>query len=207
MAAPQWLQWARRVQAVAQSGLTYARDEYDRERYTELQTIAAEMMAVGGSGDVVAIQQLFAAQHGYATPKVGVRAVVIDDAQRLLLVRDMSDGCWAPPGGWADVGDTPAQVAVREVREESGYEVRVKRLIAVLDRDVQGHAPIPWHVYNIYFLCEVVGGVATTNHETRDVGWFARDAMPELSRDRMQPHLVALFYAYHADETLPVAFD
>lgn len=207
MAAPQWLQWARRMQALAQSGLTYARDAYDRERYTELQTIAAEMMAVAGNGDVVAVKHLFAAQHGYATPKVGVRAVVIDAAQRLLLVRDMSDGCWAPPGGWADVGDTPAQVAVREVREESGYEVRVKRLIAVLDRDKQGHAPIPWHVYNIYFLCEVVGGVATTNHETGDVGWFARDAMPELSRDRMQPHLVALFYAYHADETLAVAFD
>ena len=207
MQTPQWLQWARRIQALAQSGLTYARDEYDRERYSELQGIAAQMLAMGGNGDVGAIQQLFAAQHGYATPKVGVRAVVIDDQQRLLLVRDTADGCWAPPGGWADVGDTPAQVAVREVREESGYEVRVKRLIAVLDRDVQGHTPIPWHVYNIYFLCEVVGGVATPSHETGDVGWFGRDALPELSRDRMQPHLVALFFAHDADETLPVAFD
>ena len=207
MQTPAWLQWARRIQALAQSGLTYAREEYDRERYTELQAIAAEMMAAGGNGDAAAIQQLFVAQHGYATPKVGVRAVVIDDAQRLLLVRETFDGCWAPPGGWADVGDTPSQVAVREVREESGYEVRVTGLIAVLDRDVQGHTPILWHVYNLYFLCEVVGGVATTNHEKGDVGWFARDAMPELSRDRMQPHLVALFFAHHADDTLPVAFD
>jgi len=207
MAALQWLQWARRMQALAQSGLTYARDGSNCTGKLETLIDVPATIIVAGNGDVDVPRNEIAPQELATTPKVGVRAVVIDAAQRLLLVRDMSDGCWAPPGGWADVGDTPAQVAVREVREESGYEVRVKRLIAVLDRDKQGHAPIPWHVYNIYFLCEVVGGVATTNHETRDVGWFARDAMPELSRDRMQPHLVALFYAYHADETLPVAFD
>lgn len=206
---PPWLQWARRIQALAQSGLTYTRDEYDRERYTELIDIAATMLTTGSgeSIDLATARMWFAAQHGYATPKVGIRAVVFDDNARLLLVRERADGGWAPPGGWADIGDTPAQVAVREVREESGYEVRVKRVIAVLDRDKQGHAPIPWHIYIIYFLCELVGGTAMTSHETPEVGWFARDAMPVLSDDRIQPHLIELFYAYHADDTLPVAFD
>ena len=205
---PQLLTWARRIQALAQSGLTYGRDPYDRERYQELQEIAAHMMVASSTdGDIATVQTLFAQQHGYATPKVGVRAVVFDDVGRLLLVRENTDGGWTPPGGWADVGDSPSQVAIREVAEESGYQVRVTRLLGVLDRDKQGHSPIPWHVYNIYFMCEVVAGVATPSSETSAVAWFDRQHIPPLSLDRVQPHLIDLFFAYYDDPTLPAAFD
>lgn len=205
---PPLLTWARRIQALAQSGLTYGRDPYDRERYQELQEIAAQMMVASSTdGELAPVQALFAQQHGYATPKVGIRAVVFDDMGRLLLVRETSDGGWTPPGGWADVGDSPAQVAVREVAEESGYNVRVLRLIGVLDRDKQGHPAIPWHVYNMYFLCEVVSGVASPSSETSAVAWCNRQQIPPLSLDRIQPHLIELFFAYYDDPTLPAVFD
>ena len=205
---PHLLTWARRIQAVAQSGLTYGRDPYDRERYQALQEIAAQMMVASSTdGELGPVQALFAQQQGYATPKVGVRAVVFDDVGRLLLVRETADGGWTPPGGWADVGDSPSQVAIREVAEESGYDVRVTRLLGVLDRDKQGHSPIPWHVYNIYFMCEVISGVATPSSETSAVAWFERQQIPPLSLDRIQPHLIDLFFAYHDDPTLPAVFD
>lgn len=204
---PQWLSWARRIQALAQSGLTYARDEFDRERYHELQTIAAEMMASGTDTPLESVQSLFDAQNGYATPKVGVRSVVFDPQGRLLMVREKADGGWTPPGGWCDVGSTPAEVAVREVYEETGYQVRVQRLIAVLDRDKQGHTPIPWHIYIVFFLCEIIGGEMAPSHEVSEVGWFAQDQMPPLSLDRVVPAEIALFFRYQAHPELPPAFD
>ena len=207
MATPQWLVWSRRVQALAQSGLTYAKDEFDRERYQELQQIAAEMMAHGTEAPLAPVRALFAQEHGYATPKVGVRAVVFDAQQRLLMVREKADGGWTPPGGWCDVGSTPAEVVAREVFEETGYEVRVTRLIAVLDRDKQGHTPIPWHIYIIFFQCEVVGGELHPSHEVSDVQWFARADIPPLSLDRVVPAEIELFFRYQAHPELPVAFD
>lgn len=133
--------------------------------------------------------------------------MVFDDVGRLLLVRKNADGGWTPPGGWADVADSPAQVAIREVAEESGYQVRVTRLLGVLDRDKQGYSPIPWHVYNIYFMCEVISGVATPSSETSAVAWFERQQIPPLSLDRIQPHLIDLIFAYYDDPTLPAVFD
>lgn len=204
---PQWLIWTRRLQAIAQSGLQYGRDVYDKERYQELSDIAAEMLAHGSAMPAEPIRELFAQEHGYATPKVGVRAIIFDKHNRLLLVREKADGGWTPPGGWADVGATPSEVCIKETREETGYDVRVTRLIAVLDRDKQGHLPIPWHIYIIFFLCEVIGGDAQITTETSDIGWFGRDEIPELSLDRVQPHQIDLFFAHHHDASLPVAFD
>jgi ADP-ribose pyrophosphatase YjhB (NUDIX family) len=103
--------------------------------------------------------------------------------------------------------NSPSHVAIREVAEESGYHVRVTRLLGVLDRDKQGHAPIPWHVYNLYFMCEVVDGMASPSSETSAVAWFERTQIPPLSLDRIQPHLVALFFDYYDDPTLPAVFD
>ena len=207
MAIPEWLTWARRIQALAQSGLTYANNEFDRERYHELRTIAAEMMAQGGNTDVRHVEALFAQQHGYMTPQVGVRAIVFDAQHRLLMVREKADGGWTPPGGWCDVGSTPSEVAVREVREETGLQVTITRLIAVLDRDKQGHTPIPWHVYIIFFLCEVVGGELQASHEVSEVGWFGQDHIPPLSLDRVVPGEIELFFAYHADPRREPTFD
>lgn len=172
MQNPQWLEWARRFQALAQNGLTYCKDPYDRERYEEIQRLAAEMMATGaGLRETVPILDLFRAEMGYATPKIDVRAAVFD-RKRILLVRERTDGLWTMPGGWADVGDAPSVAAIREVKEESGYDVEVKKLAAVYDRDKHGHPPMPCHVYKLFFLCQICGGAAVDTLETDGSGFF-----------------------------------
>ena len=154
---PPPLSWAKQLAVIAQNGLTYARDAYDRERYTQIQALAAEMLVAGTDLDRVAVAALLAANQGHATPKVGVRGVVFrDDA--VLLVRERSDGRWTLPGGWSDADESPAEGTVREVLEESGYRTRAVRLLALHDHSRHGHG---WHLYTIYdifFLCEIISG-------------------------------------------------
>ena len=127
-ADPQWLTWTKRLQAIAQTGLTFTRDHYDQERYEELREIAAEMMAAGsGMPDSAKILDLFTAESGYATPKIEVRGAVVVENQ-ILLVREREDGRWTIPGGWADVGDSPSDMVAREVKEETGYDVKPLKL-------------------------------------------------------------------------------
>lgn len=200
--------WAQRIQALAQTGLTYARDPFDIQRYTELRAIAAEMSAAQSTLTASAITELYAMERGYATPKVGVRAVIVDEAGRFLLVQERSDGLWCPPGGWADVGESPATMAAREAYEETGYTVRVERLLAALDRDVQGHPPIGWHVYNLIFLCRVTGGAPRpADDEISAVDWFPLDALPPLSLERVTATQLRRFAALAADPTAPVWYD
>ena len=137
------LDWVKRLQAIAQTGLTYAKDHYDIERYQTVRQIAAEILAACSSSlSSTKIVDLFARDVGYATPKVDVRAAVFSDTG-LLLVRERSDGGWTLPGGWADVGDSPSLAAIREVKEESGYDVVARKLAAVYDRDHERHGPSP----------------------------------------------------------------
>jgi len=201
------LAWARRLQAIAQNGLTYAVNNYDVERYTQVQQLAAEMLA---STDPAVtpqrIAEFFSREAGHATPKVDVRAAVFRD-DRILLVREISDGGWTLPGGWADVGDAPSAAAVREVREESGYEVRTTKLVAAYDRDLRGHPPIPYHAYKLFFLCELTGGSATTSNETDAVDFFAEDRLPPLSLTRTLQGQIALMFRHYRNPELPAEFD
>ncbi len=151
------LVWAKQLAVIAQNGLTYAHDAYDRERYTQIQALATEMLVAGTDLDRVAVAALLAADRGHATPKVGVRGVVFrDDA--VLLVRERSDGRWTLPGGWADAGESPAEGTVREVWEESGYRTRAVKLLALYDHSRHGHGPHLYTIYSAFFLCEIVGG-------------------------------------------------
>ena len=206
---PQWLVWARDLQALAQSGLTYAESPFDRERYESIMQIAADMMAAGSAADMKRVLDLFSNQHGYATPKVVVRAAVFDDRQRVLLVREVLDhDRWTLPGGWADVNLTPVENAVKEVREESGYDVRVTRLAAVWDRDRQGHPPAPFSCYTLCFICELTGGTARTSIETSEIGWFSADEIPaDLSLGRVLPRQIGRLFAHARNADLPVDFD
>jgi len=207
MPQPEWLAWARRLQAIAQTGLTYAPNAYDVERYTEIRRIASDMMAHGaGIPDATRIADLFSRESGYATPKVDVRAAVFRDG-RILLVKEREDGCWTLPGGWADIGDSPAAAAVREVREESGYEVACRKLALLFDRDKHGHPPLPYHVYKLFFLCDLLGGTASPNHETAGVDFFAEDALPPLSLTRVVPEEIALLFDHHRHPEWPTTFD
>lgn len=156
-AYPLWLDWARRLQAIAQTGLAYATDPYDRDRYRSLREIAAQMIASRAEVEPGYVLNLFELDTGHATPKVDVRAAVFQQG-KVLLVRERSDGAWTLPGGWADPGEPPSAAIVREVQEESGYETRVLRLLAMLDRDKQGHLPAPFFAYKVFFECEIVRG-------------------------------------------------
>jgi ADP-ribose pyrophosphatase YjhB (NUDIX family) len=203
---PAWLDWARRLNALAQSGLTYAESPYDIERYTAIRTIAAEMIAHESGADTSRVLELFACDDGYATPKVDVRGVVFQDS-KILLVQERSDGMWTLPGGWADVGDSPADAVVREIREESGYKTRATKLLALLDRNRHDHPPHVNHIYKVFIRCEIIGGSPTTSHEIQGVGFFAEDRIPALSLTRTVPAQITRMFEHYRQPDLPADFD
>lgn len=203
---PIWLDWAQRLQAIAQSGLTYSPNQYDLERYESIREIAAEIMAAGSASPIAPIRELFAAQSGYATPKVDMRAAVFRD-DKILLVEEREDHAWSLPGGWADVGESPSDAIVREVHEESGYETRAVKLLAVFDRNRHGHPPFPFHAYKMFFRCELLGGEAALSNETSGVDWFAEDQLPALSTTRVTAAQLHRFFDHYRHPDWPTDFD
>lgn len=202
-----WLEWSKRLQAHAQSGLTFARDPYDVERYTAIREIAAEMLARGGGLELATVRGVLEAQSGYATPKVDVRGVVFR-GEELLLVRERAEGLWTLPGGWADPGESPAENVVREIREETGYETRAEKVLAVFDRGKHPHVPpFAFHVYKFFVRCEIVGGAETLSRETDAVGFFGEGNLPELSLSRVTPWQLARMFEHRRDPSLPTDFD
>ena len=180
-----WVEWAQRIQSIAQNGLAYATDKFDIERYKELQDLASEIISTHSDHEFSEIQDYLKEETGYATPKIDVRGVVFKD-QKILLVKEYSDGKWTLPGGWADIMKSPSENVEREIYEESGFEVQAKRLLAVYDRSRHGHFPdYPHHVYKLFFACEINGGKARAGLETSDVGFFDLDNLPELSIGRV----------------------
>jgi ADP-ribose pyrophosphatase YjhB (NUDIX family) len=201
-----WLEWARRLQAIAQNGLTYADNHFDRERYAAVREVAAEMTATHSDTKLEFVRDLFAQEVGAATPKVDVRAAVFRD-NSILLVQERSDGLWTLPGGWADVNESPSEAVVREVYEESGYRTRAVKLLGFYDRDRHGHPPFPFHVYKLFFQCELVGGAPAPSHETEAVGFFREDALPELSLPRVMPAQIARSFEHLRHPEWPTDFD
>ncbi len=207
---PEWLRQVRELQAIAQTGLAFTRDPYDRDRYDALRILAARMLADRVGGDAATLRDLFAAERGYATPKVDVRGAVFDKSHRLLMVRETADaGRWTLPGGWADVNQTASECALREIREESGYEARIVKLALLHDRARQGHQPAGLHsIYKLFFLCALTGGEARGSLETSEVRFFGEHEIPDdLSTGRTLPHQIARLFAHHRDPTLPTEFD
>jgi len=209
MSEPHWLTLSRELQAIAQTGLAFTQDPYDRERYEALTALAARMLAARTATPVAEITALFRGESGYATPKVDVRAAVFDDRGRVLLVREAMDhDRWTLPGGWQDVNVTAAENAVKEVREESGYEARVVKLAAVWDRTRQGHPPSVFASLKLFFLCELTGGEARTSLETTEVDWFERGALPaDLSLGRVLPAQIERMFEHAANPGLATDFE
>ena len=203
------LAWAQRLQALAQTGLTYARDPYDVERYEELRRMAAEMVAGTNEVAAEALVEDFSRETGYATPKVDVRGAVWDDQDRLLLVKERSDGLWTLPGGWADVGISPGDNVVKEIHEEAGFRCRATRLLAVYDRARHGHPPMFHAVYKMFFACEIIGGEAAAGGtaETDGVAFYARGEMPPLSTGRVTAAQIERLFEHHRQPELPTDFD
>jgi len=200
------LEWSREIQALSQTGLTFSQTDYDVERYRRLSQLAAAMAAEASTLDHGVLEKIFLAQPGYATPKVDVRGAVIDDG-KILLVQERMDERWCMPGGWADVGETPAEMVVREVWEESGFHVRPTKVIAVFDAN-RGGRPIEFfHAYKIIFACAITGGAARTSNETMALDFFSFDDLPPLSTARTNEAHLAEVRAHVADKNRPAAFD
>ena len=167
----QWLEWAKRIQALSQTGLAFSKDVFDIERYEELRKISVEIMSEYTGLEKNKINDLFTNEKGYQTPKVDVRGVVFKDNQ-ILMVKENKDEKWALPGGFCDIGLSPSENVVKEIKEESGFDVVPSRLIAVFDKNKHPHPPDPYHFYKLFILCEIIGGEATAGIETSNVQFF-----------------------------------
>lgn len=201
-----WLSFAKQIQAIAQAGITYAVNDYDMERYQQLRTISVDMLAQLTDLKVEKIRELFTNETGYQTPKVDVRGVVFKNHQ-LLLVKEKIDGCWSMPGGWADIGLSPREVVIKEVREEAGLEVKPVRLLAVLDKKCHPHPPSLHHTYKLFILCAIVGGKLTAGMETDAVQFFDRDKLPPLSLERNTTSQIELLYEFLENPDKETVFD
>ena len=206
MTALPLIDWARRLQAIAQTGVAYGEPTvYDRERYAEVRRIAAEMLAA--DGNVAALDGALELELGQATPKLDVRGVVFD-GEALLLVREQADGHWTLPGGWVEVGESPSEAVVREVREESGYETRAVKLLALFDRDRHASTPHQWHIWKACFRCELVDGIQhEPDDEIVETRFFKQAELPPLDAVRIAPGYVERFFAHWENPKWPTDFD
>lgn len=202
-----WLEWAKKIQALSQAGLAYSKDIYDIERFQELRNISGEiMMEYTRTPKFQIIEQLFLNENGYQTPKVDVRGVVFEN-ENILLVKEKHDGLWSLPGGWADIGLTPSENVIKEVREESGLETKARKIIAIWNRSSHPHPPSPYEIYKIFIECEVIGGKAKNGTETLEVGFFSEDSLPPLSLGRITESQIRTLFAYRRGEIEHVLFD
>lgn len=193
------LSYVKRVQALAQSGLTYCDNPYDIERYEELREISFNMLNLLSDEPIEKIRDLFMEEKGYQTPKVDVRAVIMKD-NKILLVKEKIDGKWSLPGGWCDIGYSPSQMAQKEVREEAGYEVEVEQLLALLDKECHGHPKDIYHIYKLFFQCRIIGGDGISGMETSDVEFFGINELPDLSLTRNTLKQIKLMFKLYGSQ-------
>jgi ADP-ribose pyrophosphatase YjhB (NUDIX family) len=198
-----------KLSALAQDGLTYGADEYDLDRYRQMSRLAVELFSVLSGQPAAELAIELGRDTGYATPKIDVRGAIFDDHERVLLMREKTDGRWSLPGGWADPGDAPSAAVSREILEETGYHSSAVKLIACWDRELQDNPPpLPVHVYKLFFLCRRDGDVQPPAAlETLDVGWFGLGVLPPLSLGRVNHRQLERALVHHRDPSLPTEFD
>lgn len=192
-----WLQWAVELQSLAQAGLTYGKDIYDKERYARIREISAEIMSLMSEIPVDKVKDLFCNESGYQTPKIDTRAAIFNDG-KILLVHE-NNGTWSLPGGWCDVNQSVASNVIKESKEETGLDVSAEKLIAVQDwrlHNVQNYA---YGVVKIFMLCKVIGGFFAENIETTEIGYFSRNELPSnLATEKTSEEQIKMcFDAYH----------
>ncbi len=203
-----WLRFAKKLHALASTGATFTSDRYDRDRFDEIARIAAEMMAQLGQVPVARIEGLIGPYAtGYVTPKVDVRGAVFGEAG-ILLVKERTDGRWALPGGFADIGLTAAQNIAKEIREEAGVAVVVEALIGVRHKPKENYAPDARDFYKLFFACRAVGEAAgPSDPDISDWGYFEQDRIPELSTGRTIAADIEMAFAYRSGGREAAFFD
>jgi ADP-ribose pyrophosphatase YjhB (NUDIX family) len=203
---PKWLEWAREIQQLSQTGLAFAKTGYEKMRYERLIELTAEILEHHTLLDKAEVERVLMKQPGYATPKIDVRAGVISD-NKILLVQERTDNMWAMPGGWADIGDIPSEVAIRETKEESGFDVKPTKVIGVYDANREGGYLEFFHAFKIVFLCNPIGGEARPSDETIDVKYFGFDELPPLSTNRTNINHIEEIKLHLEDSNRQTYFD
>ncbi|HHF7373620.1 NUDIX hydrolase [Legionella bozemanae] len=198
-----WLKYITEIQAIAQNGLSYSNNEFDKERYLRLREIASEFMANYSDTPLTEIKQIFSLEKGYATPKVDVRAFILKD-NKILLVKERSDELWTLPGGWAETNESASESVIREAKEETGFDVSVIRLLALWDKQKHEH-PQQWpHTYKCFFHCDIMSGTAKENLEISEIDFFDLTRLPALSTPRVTQKQIMRLYELvsSSDKTL-----
>ena len=203
---PRWLEWAREIQALSQTGLHYSHDNYETQRYQRLLEIAAEIVQSHTGLPKEPMIENFSIQPGYATPKIDVRGAIVRNG-KILLVQEKADERWCMPGGWGDVGEIPSDMIAREVLEESGFEVKATKVIGVYDANRDGRPLQFFHAYKIVFLCEIIAGHPRPSEETLAVDFFDFRKLPPLSSSRTNERHLADVWAHYRDGNKPTVFD
>jgi ADP-ribose pyrophosphatase YjhB (NUDIX family) len=177
------LKIAKRIRAISQTGIHFTKDHFDKDRFEELRGLSNKLVEQVADAQIDKIQGLFSGEQGFQTPKIDVRAVVVKEGQ-VLLTRECMDNRWSLPGGYADINYSPGEVAVKEVFEETGLEVKARRTIGIFDTNKHGFPPLEFHFYKIVILCELIGGSLRGSNETLESGFFSIKHLPELSLKR-----------------------
>jgi len=207
MDAHDQLNLLKRIKAIADTGLLYSTNEYDKERYTELQEISFQLLQQISGHPIETLKETFSTAKDYPTAKVDVRAFVLSPDQKILLVKETTDGNWSLPGGWADIGFSAKEVAVKECKEETGLDVVPVRLLAVFDKKYHAHPPEPFYVYKMVIHCEAVSFESNSGFDIDDVQYFNIDELPELSEFRILKSQLELLYRIVTTPGNDVYFD
>lgn len=200
-----WLKWAIEIQNIAQCGLAYTKDMYDKERYEQLRNIAVEMLSYKTDISVDKIKTLFCNESGYQTPKLDTRAVIFED-EKILLVRE-KNGLWSLPGGWVDVLESIESNTIKEVKEESGLDVITKRVIAIQDRNKHNKPLYPYGVCKVFVECEVIGGEFIENIETTEIKYFSIENLPNLCEAKTTSKQIEMCFEAKNNQNWNVVFD
>lgn len=200
-----WLKWAIEIQSIAQNGLAYVRDEYDRERYEQLRDIAAEMLSYKSEIPKETIESLFCCDEGYQTPKIDTRAAVFQDG-KILLVQE-KNGTWSLPGGWVDVLESVESNTIKEVREEAGLNVKPVRIIALQDRKKHNIPVSAYGICKVFVLCDLIDGEFIPNPETIDSGYFELDSLPNLAVEKTTYDQIKMCFDASKDDNWVTQFD
>ncbi len=194
------LNLAKRVQALAETGQHFSESDFDMDRYTELEQIAMEMVSLITQNEISLVSSSIQEKNGYRTPKVDVRAVIFNHEKEILMVKEQVDGRWSLPGGWADVGYTPAEIAVKETQEEAGMKVEPVRLLAVFDKKCHDHPPDVYYAYKIFIECNILDATLQTGYETSDAGFFKLEDLPPLSTPRNTKEQIEIMFRFNDNE-------
>lgn len=200
-----WLKWAMEIQAIAQAGLAYTDGVYDRERYERLREISAEMLSKKTELSLDKVKDLFCNEKGYQTPKIDTRGVIFKD-NKILLVHE-NDGTWSLPGGWCDVLESVSSNTIKEVKEETGLDVKPNRIIAVQDRNKHNKPIFAYGICKIFVLCDLLGGEFVPNIETTEIGYFSLDNLPNVSEDKSNKEQIRMCFEAYKNENWKVKFD